>query len=543
MTTNHLTAGQLSALVDGALAARALQDAERHLASCAACREALAALSAQEEAVRRVMTHDPGEAYFASFADRVGNRIRAEGLAGAQRRGAAERPRQVASWGSPRALAWIGAVATVVVGVGITFLVTREPNVGALRDQRTIERATRAAAPTPAAEGKIEPAPEANERQNVAAPDAGAKQGAEGPAARAKEAESSVEKTKPSSETYNYVAPPPAAAPSAGAPPIAGAMRPGRAQEVRRDERGEDVPVIPPRGPAALYARPPAPEAAPPAPGQPVYVKKHAPALPMNASEQQAMDRVQAAPGATAKSAPTVGTTTPAPAVRAEESVGAMKSMADMDAAREPLCGEVRDPAGRPVANASVVLPEIGASTTTDARGHFCIAAPAGERTLSVLAVGFEPVRQSVSAGGGAPALSVVLQPVAVLGGSGWKGFRESIKGPAGAHDVLASLPDSLKDLARHARLLTASAARLKSAAAWEAAADPWARLVAARPGGAAEAEALYQLAGARFHAWEIAPTAKRREAAVRAVEVCLAGANPSAQRDQARVWQERLSR
>ena len=539
MTTNHLTADQLSALVDGALAARALEDAERHLASCPACREALAALSAQEEAMRRVMTHEPGEAYFASFADRVGNRIRAEGLAGAQRRGAAEHPRQVSSWGSPRTLAWLGTVAAVVVGAGITFLVTREPNVGALRDQRTIERATRAAAPAPADEGKLEPSPGANERQNAAAPEAGAKQGAEALGAREKEAEPGVPKTKASSEVRGFAAPPstpgpPAAAPSAAAPPVAGAMRPGRAQEVRRDERGEDVPVNPPSGPAALYARPPAPETAPAAPGQPVYVKKHAPALPMNASERQAMDRVQAAPGATGA---------PAPAVRAEESVGAMKSLVEKDAAREPLCGEVRDLAGRPVANASVVLPEFGASTTTDARGHFCIAAPAGERTLSVLAVGFEPVRQTVSAGGGAPALSVVLQPVAVLGGSGWKGFRESIKAPAGAHDVLASLPDSLKDLARHGRLLTASASRLKSAAAWEAAADPWSRLVAVRPGGATQAEAIYQLAGARFHAWEITPTLKRREAAARAVEACLAASSPGAQRDQARVWQERLRR
>ena len=525
MTTNHLNSNQLSALVDGALAARALEDAERHLASCAACREALAALSAQEEALRRVLANDPGEAYFADFADRVGNRIRAEGLAGAQRRGAAERPGPGLSWSSPRTLAWLGAVAAVVVGVGITFMVTREPNVGALRDLRTIERATRAAAPTPAAEGKLEQAPAT-----------GAKEKAAAPAAPSNEAERSVAKTSASSENRNFAALPPPTAPSAAAPPTAGAARLGRAQEVRRDERGEDVPVSPPSGPAALYARPPAPEAAPFTPGQPVYVKKHAPALPMRVPEQRQTDQLQSAQGAPAALAPSL---------RADESAASSKSLAEKDAALASLCGEVRDPAGRPVANASIVLPETGATTSTDARGRFCIAAPAGDRTLSVLAVGFEPARQTVSAGGAAPApaLSVVLQPVAVMGGSGWKGFRENILAPPGARDVLAGLPDSLKSVARNARLLSAAASRMKSAAAWEAAADPWSRLIVARPGGGAEAEAVFQLAGARFHAWEIAPTAGRRAAAARAIEACLAGANPGAQRDQARVWQERLAR
>ncbi len=93
MTTSHLTPEQLSALVDGALAGRARDEAERHLATCAACRDALAALSAQEEALRRTLTHDPGEAYFESFAGRVQERIRAADAAGVRVPDAAPRSR------------------------------------------------------------------------------------------------------------------------------------------------------------------------------------------------------------------------------------------------------------------------------------------------------------------------------------------------------------------------------------------------------------------------------------------------------------------
>jgi len=107
---NHLTDEQISRRVDGALQGRALAEVEAHLAACAACREALATLVANDEALRPALTHDPGPEYFETFAARVEDRIRAAGLSGAQAR---ERP---AAWGSPRRLAWIGGLAALVVG-------------------------------------------------------------------------------------------------------------------------------------------------------------------------------------------------------------------------------------------------------------------------------------------------------------------------------------------------------------------------------------------------------------------------------------------
>jgi len=528
MITNHLTPDQLSALVDGALAARALEQAERHLAGCAACRGALAALSAQEEALKRALAHEPGEAYFAGLADRVGDRIRAEGIAATRERGAAERPRLGSSWGSPRSLAWLGAVATVVVGVGIVFLTTRETNVVPLRDTRAIERATRAAPPVPAPAYRDDKASKVHkEEAGREAPAAGAKQKAVEPSVPGTEAERNLVTTNESRARPDLVPPPPTAAPAP-----AGAVRPGRAQEVRRDERGEDVPVNPPSGPAALFARPPAPVTPPAAPGEPVYVRKHAPALPMKTLDQQQADKLRAAPGA------------PTAAPSAAGSAATSESLAESDAARPQLCGDVHDPAGRPVANASVMLAETGATTSTDGRGRFCIAASGGERTLTVLAVGFVPVRRPVTVGSAAAEVSVVLRPVAVLGGAPGKGtYGYATPSPSGAPDLLSSLPDSLKDPMRHALLLTTAAGGLNSAAAWEAAAGPWSRILAARPGGAAEPEAAFQLANARFHAWEASPTVERRNAAARAIETCLAGAQPGARREQARAWQERLGR
>ena len=83
---NHLTEDQLGALADGMLEGGERAAAERHLASCAACRESLAGLLAVDGDLRGALGHDPGEAYFDTFAARVGGRIRAAGLRGAQAR-------------------------------------------------------------------------------------------------------------------------------------------------------------------------------------------------------------------------------------------------------------------------------------------------------------------------------------------------------------------------------------------------------------------------------------------------------------------------
>ena len=83
---NHLRPEELSATLDDALHGEARERAERHLAGCASCRDALRALADQDASLRSALTHDPGEAYFQGFAARVEDRIRAAGLKGAQAR-------------------------------------------------------------------------------------------------------------------------------------------------------------------------------------------------------------------------------------------------------------------------------------------------------------------------------------------------------------------------------------------------------------------------------------------------------------------------
>ena len=68
---NHLSDEQLSALLDDALPAGERAACDTHLAGCDACRARLAEISALEESLGKALTHDPGERYFADFAERV----------------------------------------------------------------------------------------------------------------------------------------------------------------------------------------------------------------------------------------------------------------------------------------------------------------------------------------------------------------------------------------------------------------------------------------------------------------------------------------
>ncbi|HTM57208.1 MAG TPA: zf-HC2 domain-containing protein, partial [Candidatus Udaeobacter sp.] len=103
----HLTEHELSAHLDQALDPSERRRVDAHLETCAGCRASLAELAAQDRGVASALAHDPGDAYFESFAARVEDRIRAQGLAGAQ----AHPERFEGPWRwlkSPRALAWAG---------------------------------------------------------------------------------------------------------------------------------------------------------------------------------------------------------------------------------------------------------------------------------------------------------------------------------------------------------------------------------------------------------------------------------------------------
>jgi hypothetical protein len=69
----------------------------------------------------------------------------------------------------------------------------------------------------------------------------------------------------------------------------------------------------------------------------------------------------------------------------------------------------VLDDAGSPVAGARVALADLDLSARTDRRGRFCVAAPPGDRTLSVVAQGFATHRRIVSLGASGLDVSITL--------------------------------------------------------------------------------------------------------------------------------------
>lgn len=120
---------RLSAWLDGELAAGESAAVEAHLARCASCREALAALRAVDPAARELDARAP-DGYFRDFASRVRRRIEAEPPV-----------RRRASWRPP---AWSLAVAAALLLAVVTPLTWRESRT--VRPERSAP-----VAPAPAA--------------------------------------------------------------------------------------------------------------------------------------------------------------------------------------------------------------------------------------------------------------------------------------------------------------------------------------------------------------------------------------------------------
>jgi hypothetical protein len=564
----HLSESELHAQLDaerarpGAADSAGRQRVAAHLASCETCRAALEGLRAEERALASVLEHDPGEAYFESFSARVQDRLRGASLCGAQ-----SRPERIGgSWHwlrSPRALAWVGTAAAVVVGAGIVMMTRREVELPNLHQERWTERVVRepAAKSPPAAQ---EESRAADEKSAVQEPLAAQTPGA----ARNPSPVSSPPGTGQGGA-------PPAAAPFAGAPAAAGTGRdqqaaararadkaapatPGYAYEVKRNEMGEDVPVAPPRRmPGTTAAEAPAP----PGPG-PVYAKRERQAQPMGS--------VSTLRGG----APIEGAT---PAVN------------DQLAAREAgaavrHCGTVRDAKGHAVAGAQVIVAETGASVSSGSDGSFCIDIPPAGRSLIAMAVGFESTVSAIPAAQ-EETLALTLRAVPVvgeglaLGGAGRAQTAppgasapefaaspsnsgtgdssehattarklqslEAVAAPSGQKtaslDVFSGLSDSARAMTQHAARLESQAAGAKSANGYEAAAVEWERALRVAPEGAAATELRFRVADARNRAWQLDPTHERAIAALASTSSYLLRAPAGPQRDQATHWLDSL--
>lgn len=534
----HLTQEQLGAYLDRALTGRALDEARRHLESCASCRDALASLSTLDAELRPALTHDPGEGYFETFSARVEDRIRAAGLSGAQARGPAGARSPVRGW-SPSRLAWASGIAVVLVGAGLVLLVGRDVKPPELRQSIPGVEQSKSLTP-PAAE-----APLAAGTESEAEPDA----------------DEAVDRTAARDRAVSDLAP----TPSPSMPPTAAA--PARQRELRRNESGDQVEVRR-EGFAAPPATTPAGSREKTADARGVRVRKPGVTL-FKQGEESAASKAQESiapgeanqPGAEVQAQKRADTRSLAGQSRLEE------------AGEATLCGRITDSDGRPLRGVQVALG--GRTVSTDATGRYCLSAPPGRHELVAMTVGFQPTRQTIVVGGESAEANLVLRAVSVLDqplaiGSGEKEKKDeadkstwgAIKAPHRAGragegifsfddsmhpdplaDPFRGLSASLRATASRARNLELIGARDRSASSYDQAATEWERLRARIRGRAEELPALQRVAEDRLLAWQIAPTPARGAAARAAVTAFLAKAPEGPQREQAEGWREQLQR
>ena len=488
----HLTHEELSARLDGAQAPGKATEADRHLAECEICRAALASLAAQDDALGRALAHDPGQAYFESFAARVEDRIRAAGMRGAQ---AKAWEGGIFSWlRSPRRLGMAGVAAAVIGGAAIVIVTARMERPAPALEPRLSARATAPAAP-PAQQrttpSEIAPPSVAIARQKkeqlAPAPVGIAPQSV----VLAKEKAASEEQK---AETRANVT-----------GPVAHEAAPGRAMAAPRT----DAEAGGARSPAAGFAAPPS---VPPAAPKTLAGRKAAPA----GERAQTSARDESSLRTFINSTPSAG------ALQAAQ-----------------LCGRVVDAQGRPVAGALVALADLGTTVQTDARGAFCVSAPAGVHPMTVLAMGYQQTRLEARTGEAAAPLEVKLRPVPVLEGP--VATNPAIDQSDGA-GAFSGAPARVRSGVAQARELYARAKSSGAAADYDAAAARWQKLVAGRTGAAGN-EARFRLAEARFQAWQAGPTPERAHAATDALIAYLRYAPAGAKRDQAASWLARLLR
>ena len=525
---NHLSDEQLSALLDDALPAGERAACDAHLAGCDACRARLAELSALEESLGKALTHDPGERYFADFAERVAQRIAAGESAPAK----APRRSPWAWLTAPRGLALAGSTAALLVTAGIAWM--------RFHNEQDVSRALREAAP--------------------AAPRA----------------------TKPSAPSANdELAPAPAPAPPAsGDRTRTDAAAPrglAHAQGVRTLPNGEQVPVERSQEQGGAPAR----ELAAPATGSTLARMKKRSISPAaegvpaptatvktesSPREEEQKGAEAGAPEVSNFAAPAPAAAPPAAAKLAEEP-GAVHqkpaidtshggSMSTWSSAKAlyggsanelkadqrklgglaATCGKVRDSRGRAIAGAQVTALHDGVRTArTDPEGAFCIPGLGAGDTLTVMHVGFDPWTVVVTP---MTSLAIELQPVGTLGPNatmltGKPQASPTFSGALRAHafadtahaprpDVYAEQSSGVRQLVRDAREAMAIAQREHTAPAFENAAKRWATVLGQVTGAPAD-DARFQYVSALRSAYQLEPTSEREVRLGKAIDAFLA--------------------
>ena len=523
----HLTDRDLNALLDHRMGGEPLWRAQRHLEVCESCRDAMAAVTSQNEDLERALTHEPDDAYFEKFADRVVDRIVAEEATGADfsplRDQALRDPIPNPWWQNPRVLATAGTMVTVLAGAGIALLASRHaPLPGSAGDR---EAALRALSSPTAAAPESQPTTGAESDQALRA------KGAPGEAGAKQE-----DAASPSLQTTrNEPAPGGEAAPAQG----------GRGAETAR------MTPVPREGeaPKAGFAAPPsAPAGGSEVRGNSLLDTKRQSTAPAEQKTSSADKE---------KLAKTSGYSDQLGARSDEEAAKPAPPALKRDASGNVrVCGTVRDEEGRALRGVSVVAADVDRSTTTDVVGRFCLYLPPGSHSLQLMSVGYKNARVEVTPATSGE-ISATLLAISVLDGGataarksasvatpsaaahapspGEKGTLSGASASGSFDDApFASFSDSLMTWVHTAERLQTAAANSGSANNWDSAALAWERLLPPTEGGPGEIEVRSRLAECRYRAWQKSPSDKREDEAIGALTSYLVRAPAGPRREQA---------
>jgi RNA polymerase sigma-70 factor (ECF subfamily) len=155
------------------------------------------------------------------------------------------------------------------------------------------------------------------------------------------------------------------------------------------------------------------------APQLPVWISKgEVPAPPIASDSSTSPAPAEKRPPATAPAKePATTAVKPATAPAAGPATGTTERPVTPRRAADNLgllCGRIRDESGLPVVRAQVLLADLQLGALTDRNGRFCLSAPIGARTVSVIALGFATQRRVVTIGARTPELAVTLRSAAV---------------------------------------------------------------------------------------------------------------------------------
>lgn len=242
-----------------------------------------------------------------------------------------------------------------------------------------------------------------------------------------------------------------------------------------------------------------------------------------------------------------------APSVAPSPSTGATAPQSRLREVRRNAAGE-DVPVGREQGPAFATPPPVAQSSPASNTGSVRVikqrvaqplaAGAPNQESAEALAKkeGARPTEEKSSAMSSRGGASSTAPGAHMLSDAGTTAAEQQLDASIGA-SAFETLPSYARSIARNAQRLTAVAERLDAASGYDAAASEWSRLLGHVKGGALEQETRWQIASARFHAFQASRNGPRRTRAADALRAFLATAAPGERHDEAVRWLDQVNR